>query len=69
VNLHILDDQEVEKPIQEELVEDLIEIITSFSGKLYGTGSQKNKIVEEKVKGVLEDVANLPNQTEEDPTT
>lgn len=65
VTLHILDDQTNEKPPQEELVEDLIDIITSFSGKLYGIRSHKNKLVEEKVKGVLEDVANLPNETNE----
>jgi predicted site-specific integrase-resolvase len=65
VTLHILDDQTNEKPPQEELVEDLIDIITSFSGKLYGIRSHKNKLVEEKVKGVLEDVANLPNETKE----
>jgi putative resolvase len=69
VTLHILDDQTYEKSVQEELVEDLIAIITSFSGKLYGTRSHKNKIVEEKVKGVLEDVANLPNETSEHSTT
>jgi putative resolvase len=64
VKLHILDDQTDKKFIQEEIMEDLITIITSLSGKLYGIRSHKNKIVEEKVKGVLEDVANLPNETE-----
>ncbi|MGJ7922602.1 IS607 family transposase [Neobacillus sp. LXY-4] len=63
VKLQILDDQIDDKPLQEELVEDLIAIITSFSGKLYGIRSHKNKIVEKKVKEVLEDVANLPNET------
>lgn len=69
VKLHILEDQTDKKSVQEELVEDLITIITSFSGKLYGTRSHKNKIVEEKVKGVLDDVANLPNETKEYPPT
>jgi putative resolvase len=69
VTLHILDDQTDEKSVQEELSEDLIAIITSFSGKLDGIRSHKNKIVEEKVKGVLEDVANLPNETSEHTTT
>ena len=67
VNLHILDDQLHEKPVQEELVEDLMAIIASFSGKLYGIHSHKNKILEAKVKGVLEDVANLPDETKEHP--
>ncbi|NYE06947.1 putative site-specific integrase-resolvase [Bacillus niacini] len=69
VTLHILDNQTDEKSIQEELVEDLIAIITSFSDKLYGTRSHKNKIVEEKVKGVLEDVANLPHENSKHFTT
>ncbi|WHY84384.1 IS607 family transposase [Neobacillus novalis] len=69
VTLHILDDQTDEKPPQEELVDDLIAIITSFSGKLYGIRSHKNKMVEEKVKEVLEDVANLPNETADHSTT
>jgi putative resolvase len=34
VTPHILDDQTDEKSVQEELVEDLIAIITSFSGEL-----------------------------------
>lgn len=68
VKLHILDDQTNEKSVQEELVDDLIAIIASFSGKLYGIRSHKNKILEEKVKGVLEDVANLPDETKQHPT-
>ncbi|WP_462409912.1 IS607 family transposase [Neobacillus sp. Marseille-QA0830] len=67
VQLHILDEQTDETPPQEELVDDLIAIITSFSGKLYGIQSYKNKILEEKVKEVLEDVANLPNEIAEHP--
>lgn len=34
VKLHILDDQTSEKPVQEELVDDLIAIITSFFRKI-----------------------------------
>jgi len=67
VNLHILDEQLHEKSVQEELVEDLMAIIASFSGKLYGIRSHKNKILEAKVKGVLEDVTNLPDETKEHP--
>lgn len=69
VRLHILDDQTDEKPPQEEFVEDLIAIITSFSEELYGIRSHKNKIVEEKVKGVMEDVANLSDETNEHSTS
>jgi excisionase family DNA binding protein len=38
---------------QEELVEDLITIITSFAGKLYGLRSHKTKRIVEKVKEEL----------------
>jgi excisionase family DNA binding protein len=67
VQLHILDDLTYERSVQEELVDDLMAIIASFSGKLYGIRSHKNKILEEKVKGVLEDVANLPDETTQHP--
>jgi putative resolvase len=67
VQLHILDDLTYERSVQEELVDDLMAIIASFSGKLYGIRSHKNKILEEKVKGVLEDVANLPDETAQHP--
>lgn len=68
VQLHILDDLPIEKSVQEELVDDLMAIIASFSGKLYGIRSHKNKILEEKVKGVIKDVANLPDETKQHPT-
>lgn len=38
------------KEPQEELVEDLITIITSFAGRLYGLRSHKTKKIVEKVK-------------------
>ncbi len=38
---------------QEELVEDLITIITLFAGKLYGLKSHKTKRIVEKVKEEL----------------
>jgi len=41
------------KEPQEELVEDLITIITSFAGKLYGLRSHKTKRIVEKVKEEL----------------
>jgi hypothetical protein len=43
-------------------------IIASFSGKLYGIRSHKNKILEEKVKGAIEDVANLSDETVQHPS-
>jgi putative resolvase len=39
VRLHIVEGREDRKSLQEELVGDLISIVTSFSGKLYGLRS------------------------------
>jgi putative resolvase len=39
VRIHVVDGQEDKKSLQEELVDDLIAIVTSFSGKLYGVRS------------------------------
>ncbi|RBW68483.1 IS607 family transposase [Bacillus taeanensis] len=62
VKLMIVDDKSKESSIQEELVEDLLSVVTSFSGRLYGTKSGKNKVLQEKVKGALDDVANLSDE-------
>jgi predicted site-specific integrase-resolvase len=40
----------------QELVEDLIEIVTSFAGKLYGLRSHKKKRLVEDFKKLLEEV-------------
>jgi excisionase family DNA binding protein len=44
------------KDAYQELVEDLIEIITSFAGKLYGVRSHKKKRLAEGFKKLLEEV-------------
>ena len=44
VEIVIVKDQEEEKSVQEELVWDMMSLIASFSGKLYGLRSKKNKI-------------------------
>jgi len=44
------------KDAHQELVEDLIEIITSFAGKLYGMRSRKKKELVEGFKKLLEEV-------------
>jgi predicted site-specific integrase-resolvase len=44
------------KDAYQELVEDLIEIITSFAGKLYGMRSHKKKRLVEGFKKLLEEV-------------
>ncbi len=43
------------KEPEKELIEDLIAILTSFVGKLYGMRSRKAKEFVEKVKRELED--------------
>lgn len=40
------------------------EIITSFSGRLYGTRSSKNKVLKDKVREAIEYVANLPDENQ-----
>lgn len=43
VEIVILNDVSQEKDVQQELVEDMMSLIASFSGKLYGMRSHKNK--------------------------
>lgn len=62
IKIHILDDMSDNKSVYEELTDDLLSIITSFSGKLYGIRSGKNKILKDMVKVAIEDVANLPDK-------
>lgn len=46
VNIIVVKDKNADKSVQEELVEDMMSLIASFSGKLYGMRSKKNKIKE-----------------------
>lgn len=41
VRLHVVEGQEDRKPLQEELVDDLLAIVASFAGKLYGLGATR----------------------------
>lgn len=43
VEIIVLNDVSQEKDVQQELVEDMMSLIASFSGKLYGMRSHKNK--------------------------
>ncbi len=43
------------KDLQQELIEDLIAIVTSFAGRLYGMRSHKKKKVVESVKQAIRD--------------
>lgn len=44
VNIIVVKDISADKSVQEELVEDMMSLIASFSGKLYGMRSKKNKV-------------------------
>ena len=46
-NIIILKDKDAAKSVQEELAEDLMSLMASFSGKLYGLRSRKNKTEKE----------------------
>lgn len=54
VDIIVLNDNGDDKSPQQELMEDLMSIIASFSGKLYGLRSGKNKKVENEIKSTLE---------------
>ncbi|KUH33779.1 hypothetical protein APY94_04450 [Thermococcus celericrescens] len=54
VEIEVIFDDE-EKTPEKELVEDLLAIVTSFAGKLYGMRSHKKKRLVEAVKNVLRD--------------
>lgn len=43
VQIIIVKDELVSKTVQEELVEDMMSLIASFSGKLYGLRSRKDR--------------------------
>lgn len=61
VKLRVLETENKEKSAQEELVEDLISIITSFSGKIHGQRGRK-KDIEEKIKDVVFQDEKLSNE-------
>ena len=63
-----MDDKSDDRTVQEEVVEDLMAIIASFSGKIYGIRSHKNKLLENQIKGAIENVANLPDENQKRPT-
>jgi len=65
VTVHVLDEQKEIKSVQEELADDLISIITSFSGRLYGLRSGKHKELKNTVKETIMDVQNVSNKNEE----
>jgi predicted site-specific integrase-resolvase len=52
--IETIDSEEVKEP-QQELVEDLIALVTSFAGKIYGAGSHKKRKVVEAVESAIRD--------------
>ncbi len=54
VEIEVIFDDE-EKTPEKELVEDLLSVVTSFAGKLYGARSHKKKRLVEAVKNALRD--------------
>ena len=54
VEIVVMNDDAEDKSPQQELMEDLMSIIASFSGKLYGLRSGKNKKVEDEIKKTIE---------------
>lgn len=65
VEIHVMDDTRTTKSVQEELADDLISIITSFSGKLYGLRSKKHKELQKTAEEAIMDVPDLSDKTEE----
>lgn len=53
----ILNKGDVQPSFEEELVQDVLEIITVFSARLYGARSHKNKSVMNKLKVVADDLS------------
>lgn len=53
----ILNKGDVQPSFEEELVRDVLEIITVFSARLYDARSHKNKTVMNKLKGVADDLS------------
>jgi predicted site-specific integrase-resolvase len=55
VRIHVVDGEEDRKSLHEELVDDLLAIVTSFSGKLYGLrGHKKARELVARVKEVVQ---------------
>jgi excisionase family DNA binding protein len=53
VEIHVMS-EEKNKSLEEELVQDMLSIVTSFSGKLYGIRSAKRKKLIENVREVIQ---------------
>ena len=52
VEIHVMIDEETSKSAQEEMVEDLMALIASFSGKLYGMRSKAKKNIIKQIENI-----------------
>ena len=52
VEIHVMSDEETSKSAQEEMVEDMMALIASFSGKLYGMRSKAKKNIIKQIENI-----------------
>jgi len=52
VEIHVVSDETTEKSIQDEMVEDMMALLASFSGKLYGMRSKTKKQAKELIEQI-----------------
>ena len=62
VTIYMINNEKEHKSAHEELVEDLLAIVTSFSGKLYGIRSKKKDKFTQIVREAVTNVSNLPDE-------
>jgi len=62
VKIHVINSQQNDKTMHEELAEDLLAIVTSFSGKLYGIRKKKKESFKRQVKEAIISAVNLPDE-------
>ncbi len=53
VEIHVMSDETNDKSVQEEMVEDMMALIASFSGKLYGMRSKQKKEIQKKIDKIV----------------
>ena len=63
VRIHVVDGGEDKKSLHEELVDDLLAIVTGFSGELYGVRSHgKARDLVSAVEGVMVDAGDIAGE-------
>ncbi|SMB97052.1 DNA binding domain-containing protein, excisionase family [Thermanaeromonas toyohensis ToBE] len=61
VKVHVVSGEEDRKTARQELVEDLLSIVTSFAGRLYGTRSKRKEEVIQRVREVISSAGDIPD--------